>query len=246
MARSIPPDFTNFMKRYRLSLNRGIPEFLDKQKEFPNPAFTKLRYYHGAEYGDELQRPHYHACIFGHDFTDKEIFKECEGIITYYSPELERLWGHGFATTSDLTLQSAAYVARYCMKKVNASQQSQEKHYVHYERTCEITGEITSVLPEYSTMSRSPGIGKDWYDKFHTDIFPHDTTIYKGKNIKTPRYYENLLRSTCEDTFDKIKEERRKHIERHKADTTPARLRAREKVKILTLNKLNRKIHNDS
>ena len=221
-----PPDFRNFIKRYR---NHISPK--------------KLRYFHGAEYGDLLQRPHHHACIFGHDFTDKEIFNECEGIQTYYSPTLEKIWGHGFATTSELTLQSAAYVARYCMKKITTSQQSEEKHYAHYETTCPTTGEIKTLLPEYATMSRRPGIGKDWYDKYHSDIFPHDNTIYKGKNIKTPRYYENLLRSTDETTYNIVKENRKILALRHKSDNTPSRLRAREKVKTLTLNKLNRKIH---
>ena len=241
-----PPDFRNFMKRYRLSLNRGIPEYLDKSREFPNPEFTRIRYYHGAEYGDELKRPHHHACIFGHDFEDKEIFHECEGILTYYSKTLEEIWGHGFATTSDLTLQSAAYVARYCMKKITTSQQSEEKHYAHYETTCPITGEIKTLLPEYATMSRNPGIGRDWYDRYHTDIFPHDTTIYKGKNIKTPRYYENLLRSSNELAFDLVKEKRKAHALLHKSDNTPSRLRAREKVKQLTYNQLNRKLHHET
>lgn len=222
-----PPDFRNFLKRYRHHVT-------------PNT----LRYYHGAEYGDELQRPHHHACIFGHEFNDKEIFSECEGIITYYSPTLEKLWGHGFATISDLTLQSAAYVARYCMKKVTTAKNSLEKHYAHYEKTCQVTGEIRNLLPEYATMSRKPGIGKAWYDKYHSDIFPYDTTIYKGKNIKTPRYYENLLRSSDPSTYEHIKTTRKIHAQKYAKDNTPARLRAREKVKQLT--QLQRKLHNDS
>ena len=224
-----PPDFRNFMKRYRHLVD-------------PN----KIRFYHGAEYGDDLERPHHHACIFGHDFNDKEIFHECEGIHTYYSPTLEKLWGHGFATTSELTLQSAAYVARYCMKKVTIGATSKEEHYAHYETTCPITGEIKSRIPEYATMSRRPGIGREWYDKYNTDIFPHDTTIYKGKNIKTPRYYENLLRSSDEIAYQNVKEKRRQHALLHKSDNTPARLSVRKKVKELTYNQLNRKLHNDS
>ena len=221
-----PPHFVKFMKRYRKSIS-------------PN----KIRFYHGAEYGDRLQRPHHHACIFGHEFDDKEIYHECEGIITYYSPKLEKLWGNGFCTTSDLTLQSAAYVARYCMKKITISKTSEEKHRAHYETTCPITGEIKTLLPEYATMSRKPGIAREWYEKYNSDIFPHDTTIYKGKNIKTPQYYENLLRSTNEDMYETVKAKRRAHAILHKQDNTPSRLRTREKVKQLTINQLNRKLH---
>ena len=204
-----------------------------------------IRFYHGAEYGDNLGRPHHHACIFGHIFNDLEAFHECEGIITYYSPLLEKIWGHGFATVSELTLQSAAYVARYCMKKING-----EKKHDHYTTTDPYTGEIQTKIPEYATMSRGGRTGKglayDWYQKFNSDIFPHDTTIYKGKNIKTPRYYENLLRSTDEIAYTLLKETRVANAQKHLADHTPARLLVREKIKLLNYNDLNRKLHHDS
>ncbi len=237
-----PPDFTNFIKRYRQELNRGIKRFLDEKKEKENPEFTILRYYHGAEYGDELGRPHHHACIFGHQFADREVWAENEGIITYTSRTLEKLWTHGFVTTQDLTIGNADYCARYAMKKITTSQQSEEKYHAHYERTCPITGEIKTLQSEYSTMSRSPGIGKDWYDKFNSDIFPHDTTIYKGKNVKTPRFYDELLRQIDKKTYDIIKIKRKKSALLHGADNTPARLKAREKVKTLTYDKLKRKL----
>ena len=236
-----PSDFTKFMKRYRQELNRGINR--------NNKKFIKLRYYHGAEYGEEIDgikvplgRPHHHACIFGHQFPDREIWDETEGIITYTSEQLSKIWGLGFVTTQDLTIGNAAYCARYAMKKVTTSQQSEEKYHAHYERTCPITGEIKTLQPEYSTMSRKPGIGKDWYDKYHSDIFPHDTTIYKGKNIKTPRYYEQLLREVDEKTYDLIKSRRKESALLHGADSTPRRLKAREKVKQLTYNQLKRKL----
>ena len=219
-----PPHFVKFMKRYRNSIRP-----------------RKIRFFHGAEYGDNLGRPHHHACIFGHDFSDKEIFSECEGIYTYYSPTLENLWGHGFCTTTELTLQSAAYVARYCLKKINGKNQNE-----HYQTTDPYTGEIQIKIPEYATMSRKPGIGRDWYEKFNSDIFPHDTTIYKGKNIKTPRYYENLLRSTDEIAYTLLKETRKHNAQKHAADNTPARLLVREKVKIYSMKDLQRKLHNDT
>lgn len=224
-----PPDFTNFMKRYRKYLGE-----------------KRIRYYHGAEYGDQLQRPHHHACIFGHDFPDKEIFHECEGIITYYSPTLEKLWGHGFATTSDLTLQSAAYVARYCMKKITASEKSEDKYHDHYQTTDPYTGEIIERVPEYATMSRKPGIGRDWYDRYHSDIFPYDTTIYKGKNIKTPRYYENLLRSADLPSYEAIKASRKAKAlsPTSQYENSPARLRTKERIKLLT--QFKRKLHDDT
>jgi len=226
-----PPDFTKFMKRYRKSLGSD-----------------KIRFFHGAEYGDKLKRPHHHAIIFGHRFQDLEAFRECEGIITYYSPALEKLWGHGYCTVSDVTLASAAYVARYCMKKVTTAKNSEDKHYAHYETISPITGEIRQILPEYATMSRRPGIAKDWYDKYHSDIFPHDTCIVHGKTVKTPRYYENLLRSTDVSAFEELKEKRLQKalLPENQYNNTPARLRVREKVKLASMANINRNLHYDT
>lgn len=219
-----PPHFTNFMKRYRKALGD-----------------TKIRFYHGAEYGDELNRPHHHAIIFGHEFSDKEAYHECEGLITYYSPALERLWGKGFCTTAEVTLESAAYVARYCTKKITGDKADE-----HYTKTCETTGEVQTVIPEYSTMSRKPGIGRDWYQKYSADIFPHDTCVIRGKTVRTPRYYENLLRSTDELAYDDVKSIRKARALLHSADQTPDRLRAREKVKLASMHSINRKLHHES
>ncbi len=67
-----------------------------------------IRYYHCGEYGDELDRPHYHACFFNLDFPDKELFKETDGNFLFYSETLEKLWGNGFCTIGELTFQSSA------------------------------------------------------------------------------------------------------------------------------------------
>ena len=205
---------------------------------------AKLKYYLGAEYGNQLQRPHYHICLFGLDFSDKEPIKETEGIITYTSETLEKIWGKGFVTISDMTIETAAYVARYCMKKVSTAKNSEDKHYAHYEKICPFTGEIRQIEPEYSTMSRGgktgKGIASDWYAKYHSDVFPHDTCIHKGRNVKTPRYYENLLRSTDPMGYEKIKEKRKDFALLHQANNTPERLAVREKVKKAKIQSLKR------
>ena len=223
-----PSHFTKFLKRLR------------------HHSRTSFRYFMCGEYGENpttsIRRPHYHAILFGLDFPDREIFTESEGIITDTSDILQGIWGKGFTTVGNVDLDSCAYVARYSLKKINASQLSPEKYHAHYQTTCPITGEIRQLHPEFANMSRGGktsnlgGIGKTWYDLYHSDIFPHDTTIYKGRNIKTPRYYENLLRSSDLPTFDEIKEKRKQQAQLHAANNTPARLRVRETI---TKRKLN-------
>ena len=40
-------------------------------------------------------------------------------------------------------------------------------------------------------MSRRPGIGKGWFDKFHaTDVAPHDHVVINGRAQRPPRYYD--------------------------------------------------------
>ena len=88
----------------------------------------EIRFYQCGEYTDKPNfRPHYHAIIFNHDWLDKEAFTENEGIITYTSEKLQKIWGKGFTTTAEVTFESAAYVARYTLKKITGKQK--EKYY---------------------------------------------------------------------------------------------------------------------
>ena len=87
-----------------------------------------------------------------HQFTDLELHEKKETGDIYTSETLSKIWGKGFVTTMDLTLQSAGYVARYITKKINGDKKDE-----HYQKICAITGEIYPVQQEYSTMSNKPG-----------------------------------------------------------------------------------------
>ncbi len=204
--------FQKFMKRLR--------------KEFKG---QRIRYYQCGEYGDKLERPHYHACLFGLDFSDKELFKEREGVYLFTSETLEKLWGHGFCTLGELSFDSAAYVSRYVVKKITG--RKAEDHYLRHDEY----GVAIWLEPEYSTMSRGGngadgvqkgGIGKDWYDEYKTDVFPSDEVPVPGVGVfrKVPRYYEKLLREEDRALFDEIKDERQRFLKDHIEDFSPQRL----------------------
>ena len=125
--------FQKFMKRLRKRFGSGI------------------RFYHCGEYGTLLGRPHYHACIFNFDFPDKKLFTIRDGINLYTSQALDELWPYGFSTIGSVTFESAAYTARYIMKKINGDAAKD-----HYEYVNPSTGEISLRKPEYTTMSRLP------------------------------------------------------------------------------------------
>lgn len=215
-------DFQLFMKRLR--------------KRFPGRFF---RYYHCGEYGDKLARPHYHACIFGLDFPDKEVFKELpDGGYLYTSKILEAAWQHqGFCTVGDVTFESAAYVARYVTKKITGDRAID--HYVDKE-----TGVLRE--PEYTTMSRRRGIGRDWFDSYSGDVFPWDEVIVNGRVAKPPRFYDGLYQLEDVEGYARMKEQRMEKAKRMAKDCTPERLASREKVKIAQYKMLKRSLENDS
>ena len=155
----------DFMKRYRA--------------RFPD---HEMKMYMCFEYGEQFGRPHFHACIFGHDFDDKKHYKRTKhGDILYTSATLESLWPHGFCPIGALTFESAAYVSRYVMKKQTGK--AADEHYTFIDPD---TGEIIRRPCEFNRMSNRPGIGAGWIDRFHSDVYPSDEVIVNGKPSKPP------------------------------------------------------------
>lgn len=208
--------FQKFMKRYR--------KYLGKKR---------IRYYHCGEYGSQLSRPHYHAIIFGHMFDDLIPFSTRDGVTTYTSPTLERLWGKGYVTIGHVTFESAAYVARYCQKKITGDQAE-----LHYGVCDPLTGEWFQVHPEYATQSK--GIGRAWYEKYSTDCFPSDFLIHNGKKLKVPKYYERLYQLEEPEKLFQIKKARKAAAKLHADNNTYDRLEVRKEVLTAKLSKLKR------
>ncbi len=208
----------------------------------------KIRFYHSGEYGkatpdnDFIARPHYHALIFNHQFDDRKLLSSKEGIDLYTSDHLDSIWTHGNCSVGDLTFESAAYVARYITKKVNASAKSPEDYFLHYHWTDHTTGEIHEKKPEYSTMSRRPGIGADWFKKFKSDCFPSDSISVRGTKQKPPKYYDYLLELDDSEAIDAIKISRIAEARKHWRDQTPERLATREIVKLSQIKTLQRSL----
>ncbi len=194
-----------------------------------------FRFFHCGEYGEVNRRPHYHACIFGLDFiADRGLWKKVRGNALFRSPTLDQTWGLGFASVGALTFKSAAYVARYVMKKATGDLAKTK-----YSRVDEKTGECWSVRPEYVTMSRRPGIGSAWFEQFKSDVFPSDEVVHEGKRYRVPRFYESKLGA---EELDEYKVKRRRALRNRVKDLTPERLLVREKVAESRLARFERKL----
>lgn len=217
--------FKKFMKRLR--------------KKFTG---QQIRYYHCGEYGDDLDRPHYHAALFNLGFEDQELFYQRDGISLFTSQTLEQLWPYGFSTIGELTYDSAGYIARYCLKKITGDRAQD-----HYLRKDEYDVDYW-LQPEYTTMSRRPGIGATWYEKFTSDVFPADETPVPGRSgqqrvfKKTPRYYEKLLEQEDPELHNAVKEARMAYRADNKEEYTPERLEQRYKVKKAQMKMLKREL----
>lgn len=240
--------FPLFMKRFRKKFH-GLNyvsngEFLDPAIDdilspYPHTKIHQpIRYYHCGEYGETYGRPHYHACIFNFDFPDKIYHRQsATDYPIFRSPALEELWPFGYSEIGSVTFDSAAYVARYIMKKVNG-----DAAYEHYTRISPDTGHPVQITPEYTTMSRRPGIAKAWYDKYHDDVFPHDYVVIGTKKMRVPKFYDSQYEITNPNEFSTLKATRIKNSLKHVDNNTPERLNVRMKVTQSRLSQLIRPI----
>ncbi len=185
----------------------------------------KFRFYHAGEYTEDFGRPHLHACIFGLDFHwDRKFIKLSKtGHKLYRSPTLDEVWPHGHHWIGDVTFESAAYVARYIMKKVNGDEEKIETHY-------------EGRRPEYATMSRRPGLGTTWFDAFGGDVYPSDQVITSGHPSRPPKFYDALYELENPTGYKKIKALRGLQGSLHKEDNTPDRLEVREQCHTAKIN----------
>ncbi len=228
----------DFFKRLRERLSR-------------KPYEQKVRYYASGEYGARcqkheindcphcgpIQRPHYHAIILGFDFPDKYYVCEREGLLIYQSNLLDDLWKFGLHEIGSCTFESAAYVARYVMKK-----QTGKKSAEHYTRLDPWTGVWSDVDPEFAIMSRRPGIGKYWYEKYKTDLYPDSDCPIPGRGLcgSPPNYYDRLYALENPQLMEEIKETRKQKM-LNSLETGPS-LESRAMVLDSKISMLQRKL----
>jgi len=206
-------DWQLFAKRLRKQLNYH--------------GLGKLRFFQVGEYGDEQQRPHYHALVFGQDFKETEIdrWKDDAGHPVWTSRIVEKCWPYGFHEIKEMAPEAIAYVCKYVQKKLYGERRKRA-----LERVDSGSGECVTVRDELATMSRKPGIGHDWWKKFKNDAFPDDFVVIQGKKLPVPKYYYQQLEKEDPDLHAQIREERIKSAAGRAADNVPERRLVREKV----------------
>lgn len=170
---------------------RAVQLFLKRLRKRISPQ--KVRFLACGEYGSLNGRPHYHLCLFGYcpdDLVDMSGFGVSK---LYYSPTIAKLWPYGYHSIGDLTAKSAAYVARYTVKKAPL---------VDKERP-------DGRHPEFLTCSRRPGLGHGWFDKYADDIYNYDRVVLPDGSIaRPPKRYDAWFDSISPERFQCIKQHR--------------------------------------
>lgn len=203
-------DVQKFWKRVRMQLQRKHNK--------------KVRHYTVGEYGDQTHRPHYHAAIFGHAFTDNRTIVRREPALLWTNPMLEKAWGMGHVSVGALTFQSAQYTASYVTKKLNNQRR--------YVRIDEETGELIELAQPRARMSLRPAIAKTWLMQFGKQIYHHDEVVIQGRPQKPPKYYDKWLAQTAPERAEEIKEKRREEATKLTKEESHARAEnARARVK---------------
>lgn len=180
--------------------------------------FQELQYYYCAEYGEKTHRPHYHLILMNcpldlnqfYDFYVDERYKT-----HWKSTELEKYWGqkdkcgiyhkYGMIDVAEVEWSCAAYVARYCMKKL-----------LDYDKTDKDYAK-EGKLKEFVRMSRR--IGRDYYENNWKKIYDTDEIIQrtvKGNigSLKPPKAFDRIMEREHPLEFEMIKQSRKKAAER--------------------------------
>jgi len=152
-------DLQLFVKRLRKNLES-------------EPDRVKIKYFACGEYGDQTQRPHYHAIIFG-----MGLQKEDQMIV-------DTSWSLGHTHFGTVTPDSIRYVAQYIDKKLSGEQEVLE-----YENTGR----------QNTFRLLSQGLGKRFCQDNEQQLKEQKSITLNGVPMSIPRYYIKKLDLPMED-----------------------------------------------
>jgi hypothetical protein len=217
----------------------AMPEFMRRLRERVSrrgELLQTVRYFGCGEYGENFsRRPHYHILLFNLQVPDRRLWRTTPaGAPSYRSDFLEEIWPFGHVEFSDVTASSIAYVAGYSIKKLNGKRGAEA-----YSRPHPTTGEIFKCEPPFAQMSRNPGIGKNWFERFKADCFPSDYLVIDGRKVPVPKYFFRLFDSDDPEAAAAVREAREfRSLEpanraRAIAEAQPERIAAKEEIALL-------------
>jgi len=159
---------------------KAVSSFLKRLRK--NFESRGVKFFASGEYGEKNHRPHYHLILFGVSGADRALIEHC--------------WPYGFVSIGDFSVERARYVAGYAVKKLFSANADYYKS--------------RGLLPEFSLMSRRPGIGERWLSK-HSELARNQGCVrVQGSVYALPRYYRDriyteedkmLIRAVAQDFY---------------------------------------------
>jgi len=155
-------DLQKFWKRLRQNQKRSNTTI---EHLYKNLARTdKIKYYAAGEYGDEKNRPHYHAIIYNASRT-----------------VIEKSWTLGHTQVVPASEESIAYVTKYLDKRISDPEGQKRAKKVKLPEYNEMSEKIG-----YSYIEKN----KEWHLKNPDVLY---VTTPKGFKIPMPRYYREKI-----------------------------------------------------
>lgn len=214
-------------------VKRDMQLFMKRlRKRFPD---SKIRFFGCGEYGSKnTKRPHYHIILFNFIFPDLYFWSIRNGNALFRSPVLEELWTSGNSLVGAVTYDSCAYVARYVLKK-RIGPNSVNEYGVR--------------IPEFTLMSRRPGIARDWVEAHFNDVYNYDHVVMRDFTTKPPRYYDKMFDIEDHDRYTTVKDkriEKYRNLSFEQIEKELCRLPFKEKFTFYNTNKIPRHREEDN
>lgn len=224
--KKLPEDGSVSKRHLQLFMKRLRKAYSDK----------KVRFFAAAEYTPINDLPHYHLLLFNQFFEDQKLFKKTTNENTLYTSQiLQLLWPNGFSTIGMVNYQTARYCAQYSLKKITGEHAPE-----YYLRPHPVTGKLCQKEPEFALMSRRPGIGATWYERYKSDCYPSDFLIVDGKKHPVPKYYDLKLKKEAESELEQLKRARKRQSVKQRDNNTKQRLAVREEILVEKLKRSKR------
>lgn len=173
-----------------------------------------IRYLACGEYGAK-GRPHYHGLLFGVSFHGDRFPLHRGDDVAFGSEELEEIWGQGRIEIGPANYATAAYVAGYVVKK------GYDEALIHrpaedapftYVRDPDSNSGFRKVAPEFNTMSRNPGLARDWIEDHLDLVYRDDQVRIEGRSFRPPAFYDRVLAEFRPDTWQEVQQRRREVV----------------------------------
>ena len=189
-----------------------ITKFINSlRKYFERKGHTGIKYFYAGEYGETTKRPHYHMILMNCPLDISQFYDfhiDGRGKEHWKSPEIEKYWDKGIIDIGEVEYASAAYVARYCMKKIT-DDPDKTKYWAN------------GMYPEFVRMSRRPGIGSKYFNENMETIYKNDKLYVKnfhGKTIevKPPKAWDKKFKELHPKEWFNIQRSRKECMMRSK------------------------------